>query len=86
MGVNRDECDRIMETQKQSGKNFTVDFEMRVSPFAKRIKGIIDSGEYGELKHIEFIHHRGCWLEHSSGLWRTHTEKSGGTIFYGADT
>ena len=81
MGVNREECDRIIEAQRRSGKNFTVDFEMRMSPFAQRIKRMIDSGEYGDLKHIEFIHHRGAWLEQGNGIWRTRPEKSGGLFF-----
>ncbi|MCG2660023.1 MAG: Gfo/Idh/MocA family oxidoreductase, partial [Kiritimatiellae bacterium] len=81
MGINRNECDRIIEVQQRSGKNFTVDFEMRVSPYAKRLKSLIDSGELGELKHIEFIHHRGCWLEEGNGKWRVRPEKSGGLFF-----
>lgn len=81
MGVNKAECDRILQTVKRCGKNFTVDFEMRVSPFAKRMKELIDSGDYGELRHIEFIHHRGGWQEAGSGLWRVRTAQSGGLYF-----
>lgn len=81
MGIDKAECDRIVAAAQRSGKNFTVDFEMRVSPFAKRMKTLIDSGEFGELKHIEFIHHRGCWLQEGNGKWRVRPEKSGGMYF-----
>jgi predicted dehydrogenase len=81
MGINREECDRILAAQKRTGKRFTVDFEMRVSTFPQRIKLLIRSGEYGELKRMEFFHHRGCWLEQGNGIWRTRPEKSGGLFF-----
>ena len=78
MGVNKAECDRILQAVKKTGLNFTVDFEMRTSPFAARIRELIDAGKYGKLRRIEFIHHRGCWLEEGNGIWRTRPEKSGG--------
>ena len=78
MGINREECLRIMDAQKRSGRNLTVDFEIRASPFAKRIKSILDSSELGVLRRIEFVHHRGCWQEEGNGMWRTRPEKSGG--------
>lgn len=81
MGINRAECDRILAAQRRSGKLLTIDFEMRFSPFARRIKGVIDSREYGELRRIEFIHHRGGWLASGNGIWRTRPEQSGGLFF-----
>lgn len=81
MGVNGEECDRILAAQRRSGKLLTVDFEMRCSPFARRISSLIEGREYGELKRIEFIHHRGCWLESGNGIWRTRRAQSGGLLF-----
>lgn len=78
MGITRAEMDRLVLAQKRSGKNLTVDFEMRVSPFAQRMKKLLDSGEIGELRRIEMVHHRGCWLEEGNGIWRARPEKSGG--------
>ena len=49
MGINRGECDAIIAAQKRSGRNLTVDFEMRHSPFARRMRGFIDKQEYGKL-------------------------------------
>jgi len=81
MGVTRDECDRILRAQRRSGRMLTIDFEMRVSPFARRIRGLLDGGEYGTLRRIEFCHYRGCWLESGNGIWRTRPEQSGGLFF-----
>ena len=81
MGINRNECDAIIAAQKRSGKTLTVDFEMRHSPFAQRMRAFIDSGEYGKLLRLEFIHHRGGWLEQGNGIWRTRPERSGGLYF-----
>jgi predicted dehydrogenase len=81
MGINRAECDRILAAQRRSGKNCAIDFEMRLSIFAKRLRELIAGGEYGALKRLEFIHHRGCWLEEGAGIWRTRPEQSGGLYF-----
>lgn len=78
MGINREECTRILDAQRRSGRNLTVDFEIRASPFARRVKALLDGGELGQLRRIEFTHHRGCWLEEGNGMWRTRPEKSGG--------
>lgn len=81
MGVNRKECDAIMAAWKRSGRNLTVDFEMRHSPFAWRLRELIESEEYGKLLRLEFVHHRGAWLERGNGIWRTRPELSGGLYF-----
>ncbi|MDD5705675.1 MAG: Gfo/Idh/MocA family oxidoreductase [Kiritimatiellae bacterium] len=81
MGINLEECKAIVAAQARAGKNLTVDFEMRHSPFARRIKEFIEGGEFGRLLRIEFIHHRGGWLEQGNGIWRTRPERSGGMYF-----
>ena len=78
MGVNREECTRILDAQRRSDRNLTIDFEIRASPFARRVRALLDGGELGQLRRIEFVHHRGCWLEDGNGMWRTRPEKSGG--------
>ena len=80
MGINRAECDRIMAAWKRSGKNLGIDFEIRVSPCATRVKELIEGGEYGKLRRIEYLHHQGAWLESANGVWRTKPEKSGGLL------
>lgn len=78
MGISREECDRLVRVQQASGKQLAIDFEMRASPFAKKMRELLSSGEIGELRRLEFIHHRGGWVEEGNGIWRTRTEKSGG--------
>lgn len=81
MGITQQESDDILRAAQRSGKQLIIDFEMRVAPYALRIKELLDSGEYGSLRGIEFVHHRGCWLEEGNGIWRTRAEKSGGFFF-----
>jgi predicted dehydrogenase len=81
MGVTRAEIDCLLQAQRRTGRMLTIDFEMRTSPFARRVRALIDSGEYGSLRRLEFSHHRGCWLEHANGLWRVRPELSGGLFF-----
>lgn len=80
MGINREEFDDILRTVRETGRRLTVDFEMRVSPFARRVKELIDGGEYGELRRMEVIHHRGGWKEEGGGMWRVRPERSGGHV------
>ena len=80
IGINREECDRIIEAWQRSGKNLGIDFEIRVSPCARRVKSLIAGGEYGQLRRIEYLHHQGAWLESGNGIWRTRPEKSGGML------
>jgi predicted dehydrogenase len=81
MGINQEECDAILVAALRNDRECVIDFELRVSPFASRVKTLLDSGEYGALRHIEFVHHRGCWMEEGNGIWRTRPDKSGGLFF-----
>jgi predicted dehydrogenase len=81
MGINREECDRILEAWRRGGQNLGIDFELRVSPCAARVRSLIESGEYGELRRIEYLHHQGAWLESPTGdSWRIRVDKAGGHI------
>jgi predicted dehydrogenase len=81
MGISKKESDAILKAAEESGKVLAIDFELRISSFSQRLKKFIESGEYGELKRIEFIHHRGCWVNEGNGIWRVIPEKSGGMYF-----
>jgi len=80
MGISVEECDRILAAWHRSGRQLGIDFEVRISPFAKRVQALIGSGEYGELRRIEYFHHQGAWLAEGSCLWRIRPEKSGGLL------
>ncbi len=81
MGINRDEMNRMLLAQRASGKQLAIDFEMRVSLGPIRLKEILDGGELGTIRGIEFIHHRGGWLAQGNGIWRTDPARSGGLYF-----
>ncbi|MBI2440049.1 MAG: Gfo/Idh/MocA family oxidoreductase [Lentisphaerae bacterium] len=81
MGINAQECDAILKAATKNKRICVIDFEMRVSPFAQRLQELLAGGQYGALKHIEFVHHRGCWLAEGNGLWRVDPLKSGGLFF-----
>jgi predicted dehydrogenase len=81
MGVNKAECDAVLLAAVRNNRLCVIDFELRISFFARRIRQLIEGGGYGALRRIEFIHYRGCWLEEGNGIWRTRTEKSGGLFF-----
>ena len=81
MGINRAEMDRMLRAQRASGKQLAIDFEMRVSAACLRFQEIVRSGEIGEVRGIEFIHHRGGWVAEGNGLWRVDPRKSGGLYF-----
>lgn len=81
MGINKEELDGLVVAQRKSGRHVCVDFEMRVAPATERIKEIIDSGEIGELRRMELVHHRGGWVNEGNGAWRTVSAKSGGHFF-----
>jgi predicted dehydrogenase len=81
MGVNRREMNRMLVAQRRSGRQLAIDFEMRASGATQHVKNLLDSKELGELRGIEFVHHRGAWLAEGSMLWRVDPAKSGGLFF-----
>ncbi|MCM8769809.1 MAG: Gfo/Idh/MocA family oxidoreductase [Candidatus Omnitrophica bacterium] len=81
MGVNRKEINHLLSVQRRTGGRLAIDFELRVSAGLVRIKEIIASGEIGQLKGIEFVHHRGSWLLEGNGVWRLDKKRSGGLFF-----
>ncbi len=78
MGITEAECRAVRDTALKAQRHCVVDFELRVSIMTQRLQSVIQSGEYGTLRRLEFFHHRGGWLEEGNGLWRTRPEQSGG--------
>ena len=81
MGINKAECDAVLRAAVRNRRLCVIDCELRISFFCRHVKALIDSGTLGALRRLEFIHHRGCWLEEGNGLWRTRPGKSGGLFF-----
>lgn len=79
MALNREDCARMLAAERASGRTLCIDFELRYSILSgRRLKELISSGEIGEVRHIDFFHYRGAWLEEGNGIWRTRPELSGG--------
>ena len=54
MTVDPEKCQMIIDTQKRTGKKFTVAFNYRYSPRNTRVKELLDSGICGEITSINF--------------------------------
>lgn len=60
LGITVEECDRILEAWRASGKHFMIGFNMRYMNMYRTMKEIIDSGAIGEVKAV--------WVRHFVGL------------------
>ncbi len=70
--VQREECIKIEEAVKRTGKNLAICHVLRYTPFFKGIKQIIESGEIGDLVTIHHNEHVGYYhAAHSfvRGTW-----------------
>jgi predicted dehydrogenase len=54
MATDEKMCQRIVDTEKRTGKKLTVTFNYRYSPEAVRIKEILMSKEIGEITSVDF--------------------------------
>lgn len=74
-----DECLRILETSKRTGKRAVVCHVLRYTRFFSTLKAIIESGEIGEVVNITHTENIGYWhAAHSyvRGSWRREDETS----------
>ena len=85
MTIDPEKCQMIIDTQKRTGRNFTVTFNYRYAPRNTRIKELLDSGICGELTSINFE-----WLlDTSHGAdyfrrWHRNKVNSGGLMVHKA--
>lgn len=63
MAITIEGCDRIMRTQKQTGKKLMIGFNMRCMNMFRVMKDIVDTGTIGEIKAV--------WVRHFVGAGRT---------------
>lgn len=66
MAITIEGCDRIIRTQKETGKKLMVGFNMRCMNIFRTMKEIVDSGVIGEIKAV--------WVRHFVGY--------GGIFYY----
>ncbi len=76
LGVNEDECKRVLEAYKKSDGWLQLDFEYRFSPLYRTAAEILHSGELGELRSIHIEYTVGNYRP--SYGWRLDPAKAGG--------
>lgn len=65
----------ILAAERRTGRDVTVTFNLRYSPFAVRIKEVLASGEIGRVSSVDFtyyvdIHHGGSYFRRWHGYKR----------------
>jgi predicted dehydrogenase len=85
MAVNAADCQRIIDTQKKTGRTCTVTFNYRYSPPRTQIKDLLMSGVIGDVLSVDFH-----WLldtRHGADYfrrWHRKKENSGGLMVHKA--
>jgi predicted dehydrogenase len=54
MTIDAEKCQKIIDTQKKTGRKCTVTFNYRYSPPRSQVKDILMSGEIGDLLSVDF--------------------------------
>lgn len=55
LGVYTSQADRMIEAADQSGKVFAAVFNQRTNPIYKRVRELVQSGKYGNLKRVNWV-------------------------------
>jgi len=88
MTINAERCNKILETEKRTGRHVTVSFNYRYAPFMTKIKELIMSGRIGEVMsvHFEWLLDRNMDIQaHGTSYfrrWNSRMEKSGGLLVH----
>ncbi len=83
MTISAEKCQRILDTQKRTGRRIAVTFNYRYAPRNSKVKELIQSGAIGEVKSVHFE-----WLlntKHGADYFRRwHRDKrnSGGLMVH----
>ena len=83
MTTEAEKCQRILETQKRTGRKCRVTFNYRYSPPRSQVKDILMSGEIGEVLSVDFhwllnTHHGADYFRR----WHGHKKNSGGLLVH----
>ena len=79
MHPEADQCIRLAEAAKASGKTLTICHVLRYSPFFTKIKELLEQGRIGELVAVQHIEGVAFWHQAHSfvrGNWRNGRESS----------
>ena len=83
MTTDADKCQKIIDTQKKSGKTCTVTFNYRYSPSRTQIKDILMNGDIGDVQSVDF--HWMLNTYHGANYfrrWHANKENSGGLMVH----
>ncbi|MCL5269495.1 MAG: Gfo/Idh/MocA family oxidoreductase [bacterium] len=83
ISVHKADCERLIAAHRgREAQVFTADFQMRTSPTYQRIKRLIDGGELGEIRRVNWI--ITCWFRsnayYASSEWRATWGGEGGGV------
>ena len=73
MAPTREECGKIVEAGKASGKIFAVCHVLKYTTYSRKLKEILDSGAIGEIVSLQLLEPVGYWHQAHSyvrGNWR----------------
>ena len=79
MAGNESDADRIVRTARECGVLLAVCLVLRYSPYARRVREVIDSGILGEIVSVEHLEPVGWWHQAHSyvrGPWRKESASS----------
>ncbi len=85
MTIDADRCQRILDTQRRTGRTCTVTFNYRYSPPRMQVKDLLMSGVIGDIKSVDFT-----WLldtKHGADYfrrWHRNKANSGGLLVHKA--
>jgi len=85
MATDEHKCQRILDTQRKTGKKCTVTFNYRYSPARTQVKDLLMSGVIGDILSVDFN-----WLldtRHGADYfrrWHRNKENSGGLLVHKA--
>ncbi|MFC1724988.1 Gfo/Idh/MocA family protein [candidate division KSB1 bacterium] len=85
MTIDAEKCQKIIDTQKKTGKKCTVTFNYRYSPPRTQIKDLLMSGVIGEVLSVDFhwmlnTHHGADYFRR----WHSQKKFSGGLMVHKA--
>jgi len=88
MTIDAERCQKILDTEKATGRKLTVTFNYRYSPYKTRIKELLAQGAIGDIYsvHFEWSLDRSLALSgHGASYyrrWNSVMEKSGGLLVH----
>jgi predicted dehydrogenase len=85
MTIDAEKCQRIIDTQKKTGRTCTVTFNYRYSPPRSQVKDLLMDGVIGDILSIDFhwmlnTHHGADYFRR----WHRHKKNSGGLMVHKA--